>query len=528
MSARKPLDLSRASALTGVVLAVVVAFLCNGLSMRRFQRWDVTAQKRYSLSAPTLETLRSLPDSVHVWVLLAQTDPLGQSVRQLLVAYQAEAPKLDVVYVDPDRDPLRFEEAKRKFRIEAGRAEDGRMVTDAAIIVVSGDKHWFVTTQDLLAVSSDGDGRATPKEEQALTVAIRSVLGASKAQLCFTTGHGELALDDGSDRGLAHLKSLLEKDNFVPRVVDDTGGKAAPPSSAEPYKDCAVVIVAGPRGGFAADEANRLRSYALLGGNVLIGASPNSKSDAAQAFEGTGLEPVLAPFGISMVQALVLERDEAKVLGAAGVDFEAEARAHALTAGLVGTTDKAMVPRSKVRAARPLRRLNEPGAPASFELLVTTDKAFALTDLDVPEGRSAQKRDKDLSGPFAVALASERPKVSSAAAHGPRMVVLGSTAFFAPYNWQEPLGTRGSALLVDNAISWLSARPAIVDVPEKAQVPAGIRISEGSRKEIRMYVLVYMPAAALLLALAVLLRRRSTERVAVAPPSPRRPRKPKA
>jgi hypothetical protein len=523
MSQRKPLDLSRASALTGVVLAVIAALLCNGLAMRRFQRWDVTAQKRYSLSAPTLETLHTLPDAVHVWVLLAQTDPLGQSVRQLLVAYQAEAPKLDVVFVDPDRDPLRFEEAKRKFRIEAGRSEDGRVVTDAAVIVVSGDKHWFVTTQDLLAVSTDGDGRATPKEEQALTVAIRSVLGGTKAQLCFTTGHGELALDDGSDRGLGHLKTLLEKDNFVPRVVDDTAGK-----SAAPYKDCAVVLVAGPRGGFAADEANRLRTYALEGGNVLIGASPNTKSEAGQAFEGTGLEPVLAPFGIVMVQALVLEHDEAKVLGAAGVDFEAEARAHALTAGLVGKSENTMVPRTKVRAARPLRRLVEPGAPASFELLVTTDKALALTDLDVPEGRPAQRRDKDLSGPFAVAIAAERPKVSASAAHGPRMVVLGSTAFFAPYNWQEPLGTRGAAVLVDNAISWLSARPAIVDVPEKAQVPAGIRISEGSRKEIRMYVLVYMPAAALLLALAVLLRRRSTERVPHAPAPPRRPRKPKA
>jgi hypothetical protein len=70
---------------------------------------------------------------------------------------------------------------------------------------------------------------------------------------------------------------------------------------------------------------------------------------------------------------------------------------------------------------------------------------------------------------------------------------------------------RGAALLVESALSWLAAKPEIVDIPERAAVPAGIRITEESRSEITRYVLVYMPLAAGLLGIAVALRRRSTE-----------------
>ena len=51
-------------------------------------------------------TCTSLSDPVEVWVLLGSADPIEQSVKQLLVAYQAETTKLDIHYVDPDRDVL--------------------------------------------------------------------------------------------------------------------------------------------------------------------------------------------------------------------------------------------------------------------------------------------------------------------------------------------------------------------------------------------------------------------------------------
>jgi hypothetical protein len=90
-------------------------------------------------------------------------------------------------------------------------------------------------------------------------------------------------------------------------------------------------------------------------------------------------------------------------------------------------------------------------------------------------------------------------------------VVVGSRFVLADDNWRQPRALHGAAFLVDSALSWLVARQSVVDVPDKNEVAAGMRISEKGREEVRRYVLVLMPLAALLLAIAVWAWRRSSE-----------------
>src|SRR5262249_22812138 len=161
------------SQLAAIVVAMVVVVLANVIVARHYTRWDFTTSKRYTLSSATIQTLHDLPETVQVWVLLGSSDPLEQSVKQLLVAYQAETTKLDVHYVDPDRDVVALEDLHKRFKIEA-RNEGGRIVTDAIVIVVRGDRHWFLVPSDMVS-SSPSDGRVRPREEQAFTGAIRNV-----------------------------------------------------------------------------------------------------------------------------------------------------------------------------------------------------------------------------------------------------------------------------------------------------------------------------------------------------------------
>lgn len=108
-------------------------------------------------------------------------------------------------------------------------------------------------------------------------------------------------------------------------------------------------------------------------------------------------------------------------------------------------------------------------------------------------------------------MASERPRIGPAAPHGPRVVVVGSRFAMAEDNWRQPRPLHGAAFFVDSALSWLVARPPVVDVPDKPEVAAGMRISEEGRDEVRRYVLVLMPLAAMLLGAAVWAWRRSSE-----------------
>jgi len=509
------LDAGRLVTLAGLAAAMFVAVMVNVLGARHWKRWDWTTGKLYTLSPATETTLHDLPDSVEVWVLLGSADPMLTSIKQLLASYASETTKLDIHYVDPDRDAVALVDVRRRFHIEAGKTEDGHVVTDATIVVARGDRHWFLAPADMVEISEGEDARAKPKEEQAITGAIRNVIAGDKAHVCFTSGHGELSLADGGPQGLGFLKDVLEKDNYDIKTVDTTE-----PNAFEPFKGCELVIVAGPRAPFGKEEETRLKTYLLTGGNLLAAVSPLAGSGAT-GLEAPGIGEALAPFGIALDEDVVLEKDPKLKIPGQRTAYFVEAKPHAVSNALVaeGTRQPPKIlvglgiadPRSLTRS---LHHVSPPQASAATDVLVTSASAFGVASVVGGEAwpeEGPAMTPRDTKGPLVLAMASERPKVAANEPHGPRVVVLGAASMLLEHNWQEPGAVHGAAFLVENAISWLASRPAILDVPAKPAIAAGLRISDDSRDEVRRYVLIYMPLAAALLGLAVGLRRRSTE-----------------
>jgi len=493
--------------LGGIAAAVFIAVVVNVLAARHFRRWDWTRGKLYTLSPATLETLHDLPGTVEIWVLLGSSDPLTLSVKQLLVSYAAESSKIDVHYVDPDKDALQLLDVRRRFKIEAARAEDGRVVTDASLVVARGERHWFIGSGDLVEITEADDTRAKPKEEQALTGAIRNVLVGDRAKLCFTTGHDEMSISDPGPQGVGLLKGLLEKDNYDVVQVDPKD-----PSTPEPFKDCTVVVVAAPRSAFAPDEEARLRTYVMTGGNLLAALSPiGAVSDTGLL--APGIASALAPFGIAADEDVVIERDGARVLPDQLGAFTVTAKPHAITASLVKDDKKPHEP-PRVLLLRPRSIRATKDGPTAVDVLSTSASAFGVTSVNGAASwpfEGPDRTPRDIPGPLSVAMASERPKLTTKSAHGPRAVFIGTGSVLQPLNWAEPAGDRGAAFLVENAISWLAARPVVLDVPDKPAGVAAIHVSEDSRAGVWRYVLLYVPGAAALLGIAVSMRRRSTE-----------------
>jgi hypothetical protein len=512
MSGARPLRWltpARLLPMAGLASAMFVAVTVNVLAARHFKRWDWTRGQRYSLSPATVETLHDLPDTVQVWVLMGGGDPLLLSVKQLLVAYSGETTKLDIHYVDPDKDAIQLLDVRRRFKIEAARAEDGRVVTDASIVVAHGERHWFIGPQDLVEVSESDDRRAKPREEQALTFAIRNVMSGDKTRLCFTTGHEEMSVKDGGPQGVGVLRDLLEKDNYEVAEVDPKD-----PATREPFKGCAVVVIAAPHIGFEGEEGERLRTYALGGGNVLAAVSPiGAVSDTGLV--PAGLDPVFAPFGIALDEDVVIERDASKTIPDQLGAFVVAPKEHPVSASLVkGESSARQAPRVLVLRPRSMHAAEGKTDAHASPLLATSPQAFGVTSVRGAASwpfEGPERSPRDLGGPLVVAMASERPKLNAKAAHGPRAVVIGTGSVLQPLNWAEPATDRGAAFLVESAISWLAARPVILDIPDKPAGLAAIRISEEARTDIWRYVLLYVPASAALLGFAVALRRRNTE-----------------
>ncbi len=500
------------SSFVGVAAAVVVAVLVNVLAARHYTRADWTSAKLYTLTQPTKETLHGLSEQVQVWILLGGGDPMEQSLHHLMASYAAETDKLDVHYIDPDKDALALQDARKRFKVEAAPAPDGRMVADAIVIVARGERHYFLTPRDMVEVAPGDDVKAKPREEQAITGAIRRVVAGDKTKLCFMTGHGERSIEDGSEEGLGLLRDVLDKDNYESVSVDTT-----PQNAYEPFKGCDVVLVAAPRpqsshglGALSDPEVTRLRAYLMSGGNMLLAIGAEAREPA------TAFGKVLEPFGIALDDLLVIEADPTLAFpNARGDTFVATPKASPITTGLVPTDEMRDVPKVVLDVARPLRRVTS-GATL-VDLLASSDHAFAVSEerasqiarassLDIPD-----KLGTDRSGPFILAMASEGMKATKSAPHGPRVVVVGSSYAFATSNFRAPLPWHGTAFMMGNSIAWLSAKPSLLDVPDKPSVGAGLRMSAQVESEVRRYVLAYMPIAAAMLGILVALRRRSTE-----------------
>ncbi|HWL86274.1 MAG TPA: GldG family protein [Polyangiaceae bacterium] len=498
---------SRTLPLAGIAAAVVLAIVVNVLAARHFRRWDWTTGKRYTLSAATLSTVHGLSEPVQIWVLLAGGDPLEQSVKQLLVSYGAETNELDIHYIDPDRDFVALQDVRKRFNIDVDRTEQGRIVTDAILVVARGDRHWFLLPSDMFEVAGD-DNRAKPREEQAITGAIRQVLGGERLRICFTQGHGELSLAQTGSDGLGVLRDILEKNNYESDSVDTTA-----PNAHEPFKGCSVVVIAAPLGPFAREEEARLRTYLLEGGNLFAAIGPINGA-GENGMSPPGIADALAPFGIALDEDWIFEMDpKLAVPQTKNARFAVRPKEHPVTAGLVPDGTRA-TPRVVMHLVRSLHRAERAGDATGADLMVTSDESFGVRNIagaadwtDVPE-----KRPQDPQGPLVVAMASERPKVSPSAPHGPRAVVVGSGSAMLKQNWSEERADRGAAIFVENAIAWLAAKPQILDVPAKAEVAAGLKISEGDRAEVRNYVLFLLPLATAVLGIAVALARRATER----------------
>ncbi len=500
MSDERPVWRStKALSALGVAAAMVIAVNANVLVARFYTRWDVTSEGLYTLSPATKGILAALDGPVKITVLLARTDPLLAPMRQTLVAYGAETKKLEVSYLDPEQNPAEFIAVQKKHGIMAGQADDGRVVSEAVLLVSRGDHTWFVTSDELS--SFDDEGRARPRIEQALSEGIASVTRGESTKLCFTMGHGEASLDDVGPEGLAELRRRVEKSNYETVAVD-----LGRPGGDKALAGCRVVVVAGPEGPFGGDAALALERFARAGGSLALFAGPVFGDDAR--VRASGLERTAEYFGVRLVNAMVLETEPSlRVPRGAGEMFAATPLGHAVTRGLVresGKTDFPVV----LSETRPFELIS--GGPAQA-ILKSSPRAIALEDLRaVLDGRGAPA-----DAPLAervLGVATELPKpAGSSEKHGPRAVIFGTRSLPWTRSYRDP-ALLGDRLLVENALAWVAARPAIVSVPEKAPRAVGLSLTEESMGEILRYVIVYMPTTAALAGFVLLFRRRAQEK----------------
>lgn len=495
----------------GVLSASVIMVNLNVLCARFYERWDWTQTESFTLSPPTVKLLATLNEPLDVVVFLTRGDRLLVDVRHMLEAYAAHTRQLRVKYVDPERDPAEFLALQQKYGIVAGKSQDGKLLTDASLVVARESNRWFLTPEDLVGL--DTDGNVEPRLEQALTEAIAQVTRGASLTVCFTEGHGEISVDDVGPQGLAELRLRLSKSNLHVEAKDLSKASL----KKDLLRSCALVIIAGPGKVFDPATAQALREYYVAGGNVFVLLDPIVTDDGQ--LENSGLTPLTTAAGIVLGDNFVLEQNpELRLPDGFGEAFLATPADHTITQGL-RRADTKIDFRVLVVGSQSLGTTE--GSPAKA-LLTSSSQSFALTDLSrVQRGERELVPLDAVSGPHIVALAADRASDTSDAdgasttaekaseRRGQRIVVAGAANLAWSRNWRDPT-LLGNRLFVENAVSWLVDRPALVSVPKRRSFPAGLNVTEESLEDVLLYVMVYMPLTAALMGAFVLFRRRKT------------------
>src|SRR5580765_5318486 len=223
---------TRYGTLMGVSILVVLGILVaiNYIGSRQNKRWDLTANKQFSLSDQSRNVAAKLDAPMQVLVFDKETE--FERYQDKLKEYQYISKQVSPEYVEPDKKPT----VARQNQIQ----QYGTIVFN-----------YKGRTE-----------RVTSDNEQDITNGIIKVVSGQQKKVYFTQGHGERDTTSSDRDGYAAIAAALGRENYsIDKLVIAQQGTVP--------DDAALVIVAGPRTDFFPPEVDALKKYLDKSGKLL-------------------------------------------------------------------------------------------------------------------------------------------------------------------------------------------------------------------------------------------------------------------
>ena len=214
----------------------------NYLARNHAWRYDLTQQRRYSLSPETLAYLRTLSSPVKIVVTLTSS---SENIDTAQVYTDISSLLREYTYAT-ENDPAR-QVTVQYLDVYKNRREADQLGIDQpdAIVLICGDRRRTVTLGEIYRLEKGV--RKAFRGEQAFTAAILDVSNPGKKKIYFLTGHGELNPEDVDPvRGLSMLRDELRARNFDVDRLELSATKIP--------ADAALLVAVAPQGRYSAPE----------------------------------------------------------------------------------------------------------------------------------------------------------------------------------------------------------------------------------------------------------------------------------
>jgi len=444
-----------AYAATYILVVIAIIVVANVLADRYNKSYDATANKRYSLSDQTAKILRGLKQPATITYFNQSTR--FRDGRDLLDQYANLSPKLQVKYVDPDKEP----EVAR----EAGIRNLGTAV------VQIGAKH----------------EEAKSMTEEGITGAFIRDLKSTTRTVCFASGSGEHQLD-GSDReGMSKFKDVLSKDNYESKSVDLL-------TKAEVPSDCTTLVIAGPTKNYEQPEVDAIRKYVEDGGRALFMLDPPLKLGHDDIADNNALTNLLQGWGVTLDKDLILDLNPLGQIAGVGpeVALVTSYASQPIVDQLRGTATGFPLARSL-----DIKNTDKTSVQKLFD---SSSTSLATNNLSSPAVNANDPKNR--KGPLTIAAAGTY-NTGKENSQG-RFVVVGSS------NWAANrfIEFNGNDDLASNTINWLSSDEDLISIRPKTPEDRRITMTGGQLTLVKLVSQFGLPLVVMVMGISVWWKRR--------------------
>lgn len=326
--------------LTSFVITLVVIIVVNIIASFIYTRFDLTSEKRYTLSDTSKEILRNLDDYVYFRIYLEGEFPAGfkklrKETKEMLDEFRAYSKFIDYDFINPSESNDAAERNETyKILYQSGlnptelsiQTKDGaqQIVIWPCALVSYKNKELPLDLLDTQVGKSSQDAlnNSAQNLEYKFISAIKDLSQKEKPNIAFIEGHGEL-----TDKEVYDITQSLSKKYNVDRIAINEQITALNKRTERSDSSIVIsarydaIIIAKPTQPFSEKDKFIIDQYIMRGGKVLWLVDPVfATMDSLQSSESTmgnsldvKLDDMFFKYGVRLNKNLLLDFNSAAI-----------------------------------------------------------------------------------------------------------------------------------------------------------------------------------------------------------------------
>jgi len=394
-------------------------------------QFDLTANKRHSLSSSSIELLNALDKDITVHAYTTD-DVTQKAIKEIIGRYQHIKSDFNLRLLNPDID---IAEAQ----------QDGIVMNKPFAFVIYYNKRM----EHINSLS-----------EQAISNALLRLNRRDNQQVVFLSGHGERNINGKNKRAYATLNQQLSQMGFNLQAVNLLENPL--PGNTK------LLVIAAPEHDYLAGEIKQLEKFINNGGNLLWLADPG---------ELQGLDKLATSLGLQLQDGVIVDNN-ADLRQTLNIQHPAIIPVTEYFPHIITNTMRYNTLFPMARGISPLTNENTVNSWQAEALFSSYGKSWSETG-GLTEEMEFDSSTGDVAGPITIAVALHRTNLSAdesgaTQAQSQRVVVIGDSDFLA----ENYLGAGANLNLGLNIFNWLIGDDDFVSIEVKPSPDTKLELND--------------------------------------------------